>query len=208
MEGNYIFSGFHHQYWKAHTVFFFPVLTPLPTHSLLAASPCSYLWNEKKENKSTASCWTKTCSFPRICVTIVDGENGLLLKERKCSASYFQKQSTTCINVFISTKNTSAREPNKRVFTVCLGSALNLFCLSCLFLLRPPSLSLSPSTPSSLANKSESEGWINKGGKVEHNSPRSVFSGTLTQRKGSTRTNDNTIYIKTLTHINVRPVWL
>lgn len=142
-NGRKLFSGFHHQYWKAHTVFFFPVLTPLPTHSLLAASPCSYLWNEKKENKSTASCWTKTCSFPRICVTIVDGENGLLLKERKCSASYFQKQSTTCINVFISTKNTSAREPNKRVFTVCLGSALNLFCLSCLFLLRPPSLSLS-----------------------------------------------------------------
>lgn len=148
MEGNYIFSGFHHQYWKAHTVFFFPVLTPLPTHSLLAASPCSYLWNEKKENKSTASCWTKTCSFPRICVTIVDGENGLLLKERKCSASYFQKQSTTCINVFISTKNTSARESNKRVFTVCLGSALNLFCLSCLFPLTPSfSLSLPPRRP-------------------------------------------------------------
>lgn len=102
-NGRKLFSGFHHQYWKAHTVFFFPVLTPLPTHSLLAASPCSYLWNEKKENKSTASCWTKTCSFPRICVTIVDGENGLLLKERKCPASYFQKQSTTCINVFIST---------------------------------------------------------------------------------------------------------
>lgn len=50
-NGRKLLSGFHHQYWKAHTVFFFPVLTPLPTHSLLAASPCSYLWNEKKRKQ-------------------------------------------------------------------------------------------------------------------------------------------------------------
>lgn len=100
--------------------------------------------------------------------------------------------------------------PGNRISECLLSvSALLWTCSVCpAFFSYALLLSLSPSTPSSLANKSESEGWINKGGKVEHNSPRSVFSGTLTQRKGSTRTNDNTIYIKTLTHINVRPVWL
>lgn len=47
------------------------------------------------------------------------------------------------------------------------------------FLLNPLSLSFHPVHP---GKHRGSEGWINKGVKVEHNSLRSAFSGTLTQR--------------------------
>lgn len=46
-------------------------------------------------------------------------------------------------------------------------------------LLNPLSLSFHPVHP---GKHRGSEGWINKGVKVEHNSLRSAFSGTLTQR--------------------------
>lgn len=116
----------------------------------------------------------------------------------------------TCLNVFISTYytfflllllllNTGAREPKKKQKCV--------YCLSRLCF-EPLPFHLSRSVPSSLASRVRAKGELIKGGKVEHKSLRSIFSGTLTQRKGYTRTNDNTIYIKTLTHINVRPAWL
>lgn len=65
----------------------------------------------------------------------------------------------------------------------CWQTVSSLFLtLSLIFLFSlTPSFSLSfhPVHP---GKHSGSEGWINKGGKVEHNSLRSAFSGTLTQR--------------------------
>lgn len=73
-----------------------------------------------------------------------------------------------------------------------------------LFPLSPPAFSLPPVHP---GKQSRSEGWINKGVKVEHNSLRSAFSGTLTQRKRERRTHNMTTY-STLrprnTHRNVK----
>lgn len=74
--------------------------------------------------------------------------------------------------------------------------SLQFTCLP-LFLLHPLSLSFHPVHS---GKQSGSEGWINKGVKVEHNSLRSAFSGTLTQRNTQTHAHANTIYIKTLTH--------
>lgn len=117
--------------------------------------------------KASVSCWFNSCNLSRI----------WSVRFRKSDTDYTVTLPLISILSFLNARAGETSEISIYFLSPLKRTHINSAAIP--FLLNPLSLSFHPVHP---GKHRGSEGWINKGVKVEHNSLRSAFSGTLTQR--------------------------